>query len=539
MVAAASHDPDRRSESVRAGLASAKVWVVKVGSALLTGDGQGIDADSLDRWCGQIADLHVEGRRVVVVSSGAVAEGCRRLGFDERPVTIHDLQAAAAVGQSGVSEAYEQAFRRHGRHIGLVLLTHDDLSDRQRYLNARTTLTTLLDLGVVPVINENDSVATEEIKLGDNDTLAGMVASLLSADVLVLLTDQKGLHEVDPRLEPGRRSWPRPLRRIRASMPWLAAARGRLGRGGMVTKLAAARLAALSGTHTVIADGGAPDILRSLAHGEPVGTLLTADVAPLDARKRWIAQLRARGPLHVDAGAVVAIVNRGVSILPAGVAAADGSFPTWRHGSGARPGRRGGGQGSRELRRCRDAQAGRAQIRRDRVDPRLRGRTRTRPSRQPGGPLTWKKAVNGWSNAYGTTVFARHLARTGCGLSTRAGTSPATRRRRSESRRRLGTRECAYLGGEAGLVTGGLVVMHDALVSHPVDHGDRIAEGGGGRGLVSGIDRRDDLLDVGAHHRAVAGVAGSPFDGLARALAGLGAVGQESSFSRSGGRKAA
>ncbi|MYD96046.1 MAG: glutamate 5-kinase [Gammaproteobacteria bacterium] len=311
---------------MRAGLASAKVWVVKVGSALLTGDGQGIDADSLDRWCGQIADLHVEGRRVVVVSSGAVAEGCRRLGFDERPVTIHDLQAAAAVGQSGVSEAYEQAFRRRGRHIGLVLLTHDDLSDRQRYLNARTTLTTLLDLGVVPVINENDSVATEEIKLGDNDTLAGMVASLLSADVLVLLTDQKGLHEVDPRLEPGASL----VAEAAAADPSLDAmaggGTGRLGRGGMVTKLAAARLAALSGTHTVIADGGAPDILRSLAHGEPVGTLLTADVAPLDARKRWIAQLRARGALHVDAGAVVAIVNRGVSILPAGVAAADGSF---------------------------------------------------------------------------------------------------------------------------------------------------------------------------------------------------------------------
>lgn len=327
MVAVANQDPVAGSESVRAGLATAKLWVVKVGSALLTGDGQGIDADSVDRWCGQIADLHVEGRRVVVVSSGAVAEGCRRLGFDERPVTIHDLQAAAAVGQSGVSEAYEQAFRRHGRHIGLVLLTHDDLSDRQRYLNARTTLTTLLDLGVVPVINENDSVATEEIKLGDNDTLAGMVASLLSADVLVLLTDQKGLHQVDPRVDPSA-SLVAEAAAADSSLDAMAGGgAGRLGRGGMVTKLAAARLAALSGTHTVIADGGAPDILRSLAHGERVGTLLTADVAPLDARKRWIAgQLRARGALHVDAGAVEAIVNRGVSILPAGVTAADGSF---------------------------------------------------------------------------------------------------------------------------------------------------------------------------------------------------------------------
>ena len=327
MVGTAGPDQARQPTSVRAALAGAKLWVVKVGSALLTRDGQGIDAGSLDNWCGQVADLLAEGRRVMVVSSGAVAEGCRRLGFDDRPVTIHDLQAAAAVGQSGVSEAYEHAFRRHGRHIGLVLLTHDDLSDRRRYLNARTTLTTLLELGVVPVINENDSVATEEIKLGDNDTLAGMVASLLSADVLVLLTDQKGLHRVDPRIEPGA-----PLvAEAEAADPSLdsmaGGGAGRLGRGGMVTKLAAARLAALSGTHTVIADGGAPDILRSLANGDPVGTLLTANVAPLDARKRWLAgQLRARGVLHVDAGAVEAIANRGVSILPAGVTAADGGF---------------------------------------------------------------------------------------------------------------------------------------------------------------------------------------------------------------------
>lgn len=313
--------------ALREALSAAEVWVVKIGSALLTRDGRGLDGAALDNWCGQIAELLAAGRRVVVVSSGAVAEGCRRLGFVERPTTIHELQGAAAVGQSGLSEAYERAFRRYGRHIGLVLLTHDDLSDRQRYLNARTTLTTLLDLGVVPVINENDSVATEEIKLGDNDTLAGMVASLLSADVLVLLTDQAGLHEVDPRLDPGAALVPEAA----AADPRLDAmaggGAGRLGRGGMVTKLAAARLAARSGSGTVIADGRLANVLGRLASGEPLGTLLTADLAPLDARKRWIAgQLRAKGAVRVDLGAVDAIVNRGVSILPAGVIGADGRF---------------------------------------------------------------------------------------------------------------------------------------------------------------------------------------------------------------------
>jgi len=313
--------------SQRRTLTDGQVWVVKIGSALLTRDGQGIDTGALENWCGQIAGLLDAGKRMVVVSSGAVAEGCRRLGFAKRPTTVHELQGAAAVGQSGLSEAYERAFRRHGRHIGLVLLTHDDVSDRQRYLNARTTLTTLLDLGVVPVINENDSVATEEIKLGDNDTLAGMVASLLPADVLVMLTDQAGLHEADPRFEPDA-----PLVTDSAAAdPRLDAmaggGTGNLGRGGMVTKLAAARLAARSGTHTVIADGRSDAILVRLARGEEVGTLLTADLAPLDARKRWIVgQLRAKGALKVDAGAVDAIVNRGVSILPAGVTGADGEF---------------------------------------------------------------------------------------------------------------------------------------------------------------------------------------------------------------------
>lgn len=311
----------------REALARAETWVVKVGSAVLTKDGQGLDERALDTWCGQIAALLESSKRVVLVSSGAVAEGCRRLGFDSRPTTVHELQAAAAVGQSGLIEAYERAFRRRDRRIAMVLLTHDDLSDRERYLNARTTLATLLDLGVVPVINENDSVATEEIKLGDNDTLAGMVASLLSADVLVLLTDQDGLHESDPRVEPTAPV----VRQAAAADPKLDAmaggGAGRLGRGGMVTKLAAARLAALSGAHTVIADGWTPNILGRLAEGEGCGTLLTADVAPLDARKRWLAgQRRAKGDLVVDAGAADAIANRGVSVLPAGVTDATGSF---------------------------------------------------------------------------------------------------------------------------------------------------------------------------------------------------------------------
>lgn len=317
--------PDQ--SSARQELAKAQLWVVKIGSALLTADGTGINARALRDWSGQIATLVDAGRRIVLVSSGAVAEGCRRLGFQERPSTIHELQAAAAVGQSGLIGAYEQSFKQDGRRIASVLLTHDDLSNRERYLNARTTLATLLDLGVVPVINENDSVATEEIKLGDNDTLAGMVASLLSADLLVLLTDRDGLHRNDPRTHPQA-----PLLHQAAAADanldaMASPGAGHLGRGGMVTKLAAARLAALSGTHTVIANGRAPNVLLRVAEGEDIGTLLRADMAPLDARKRWLAgRLHAKGDLTLDDGAANALRNRGVSILPAGVTAANGSF---------------------------------------------------------------------------------------------------------------------------------------------------------------------------------------------------------------------
>ena len=296
-----------------------------MGSALITDAGEGLNLDRIADWCRQIGVLIASGKRVVVVSSGAVAEGCRRLGFRERPGTVHDLQAAAAVGQVGLAEAYERGFREVGRNTAMVLLTHDDLSSRERYLNARATLSALLSLGVAPVVNENDSVATDEIKLGDNDTLAGRAASLLSADALVILTDRNGLHEDDPAKSPNARLVPSAA----AADPRLdamAGDAGRLGRGGMATKLKAARFAALSGASTVIANGAEGDILLRLARGEAAGTLLAADVAPLDARKRWLAgHLREKGSVQLDAGAVRALRGGG-SILPVGVTTTTGRF---------------------------------------------------------------------------------------------------------------------------------------------------------------------------------------------------------------------
>ena len=310
---------------LRRALAESATWVVKVGSALITDAGEGLNLDRIADWCRQIGVLMASGKRVVVVSSGAVAEGCRRLGFRERPGTVHDLQAAAAVGQVGLAEAYERGFREVGRNTAMVLLTHDDLSSRERYLNARATLSALLSLGVAPVVNENDSVATDEIKLGDNDTLAGRAASLLSADALVILTDRNGLHEDDPAKSPNARLVPSAA----AADPRLdamAGDAGRLGRGGMATKLKAARFAALSGASTVIANGAEGDILLRLARGEAAGTLLAADVAPLDARKRWLAgHLREKGSVQLDAGAVRALWGGG-SILPVGVTTTTGKF---------------------------------------------------------------------------------------------------------------------------------------------------------------------------------------------------------------------
>ena len=312
--------------SLRAELDAAKTIVVKVGSALLSDPQQGLALDLLDGLGEQISRLHDEDRRVLLVSSGAVAEGVSRLGLKARPELIHELQAAAAVGQMGLVQAYERAFARHNRHAAVVLLTHEDLADRQRYLNARSTLTTLLDFGAVPVINENDSVATDEIRFGDNDTLAALVTNLLQADLLIVLTDTDGLHAEDPRQNPAAeliRYAPATDQRLDN----MVAGSGALGRGGMITKLKAARLAARSGAHTVIANGSNSGVLGRILAGEDIGTLLAADVSPLDARKRWIAgQQRAKGLLRLDAGAANALVTRGVSLLSVGVTAVEGDF---------------------------------------------------------------------------------------------------------------------------------------------------------------------------------------------------------------------
>lgn len=317
---------DRTEASVRAVLGDAGTIVVKVGSALLNDPGAGLTRSLISTLSADISTLLAAGKKVLLVSSGAVAEGMSRLGWRTRPTSVHQLQAAAAVGQMGLVQAYERAFSEHGRHTAVVLLTHDDLADRQRYLNARTTLRTLLDLGVVPIINENDSVATDEIRFGDNDTLAALVTNLLQAELLVLLTDIGGLYEEDPRRRPDA-----PLVAFaRATDPRLdsmVAEAGALGRGGMITKLRAARIAARSGANTVIAHGSAAGRLQSVLAGEAVGSLLCADVSPFDARKRWIAgQLKSKGQLTIDPGAVTALVQRRVSLLPVGVAGVEGEF---------------------------------------------------------------------------------------------------------------------------------------------------------------------------------------------------------------------
>ncbi|HTQ76905.1 MAG TPA: glutamate 5-kinase [Burkholderiales bacterium] len=311
----------------RSPLAEAKALVVKVGSSLVTNEGRGLDIASIARWAAQIAELRALGRHCVLVSSGAIAEGVLRLGWTRRPSAMHELQAAAAVGQMGLAQCYESCFREHGLATAQVLLTHADLADRARYLNARSTLRTLLGLGVVPVINENDTVVTDEIRFGDNDTLAALVANLIEADALVLLTDQAGLHEADPRRDASARL----IEEAEAGEARLEAMAGGTGsglaRGGMLTKVLAAKRAARSGAHTVIASGAEPGVLLRLAHGERVGTLLRARTAPLAARKQWLADhLNVRGRLALDAGAVQALARGGRSLLPIGVTAASGEF---------------------------------------------------------------------------------------------------------------------------------------------------------------------------------------------------------------------
>ena len=308
-------------------IADAKVLVVKVGSSLVTRDGRGVDAEAIARWAAQVARLRQAGKSVVLVSSGAIAEGMQRLGWGKRPHSMHELQAAAAVGQMGLVQAYESSFRGHGLHTAQVLLTHADLADRQRYLNARSTLRTLLELGVVPVINENDTVVTDEIKFGDNDTLAALVTNLIEADALVILTDQAGLYESDPRKQADAKL----VAQAHADDPKLEAMAGGSGsliaKGGMLTKVQAARRAARSGAHTIIASGKERDVLVRIAQGERIGTLLTARTAPIAARKQWLADhLTVTGLLTLDAGATKALLSGGKSLLPIGVTAVSGDF---------------------------------------------------------------------------------------------------------------------------------------------------------------------------------------------------------------------
>jgi glutamate 5-kinase len=309
---------------VKTPLDAGKTWVVKVGSSLLTRQGAGLAVELVAQWVDDIVALHQKGIRVVLVSSGAVAEGMVRLGLDKRPESVNLLQAAAAVGQMGLIQLYESNFQRHRMHTAQILLTHDDLRARERYLNARATLKRLLDLNVVPVVNENDTVVTDEIRFGDNDTLAGMVANLIEADTLVLLTDQQGLYDRDPRL--GGATLLSSAAASDEKLDEMAGAGGVMGRGGMVTKVQAARIAARSGANTVIASGQSANILRDLDRGELHGTLLKADTAPLVSRKQWLAALPVRGKVYLDSGAVLVLKNQGKSLLPVGVKKVDGEF---------------------------------------------------------------------------------------------------------------------------------------------------------------------------------------------------------------------
>ncbi|WP_027904557.1 MULTISPECIES: glutamate 5-kinase [unclassified Pseudomonas] len=308
-------------------VSGAQRWVVKIGSALLTADGKGLDRGAMAVWVEQMVALRAQGVELVLVSSGAVAAGMSRLGWTARPSAVHELQAAAAIGQMGLVQAWESSFGEHGRRTAQILLTHDDLSDRKRYLNARSTLRTLIDLDVVPVINENDTVVTDGIRFGDNDTLAALVANLVEADLLVILTDRDGMFDADPRSNPDAQL----IHEARADDPTLDAVAGgvggALGRGGMQTKLRAARLAARSGAHTVIVGGAIEQVLARLKAGELLGTLLVPERGMLAARKQWLAgHLQTRGTLVLDDGAVKALVSDRKSLLPVGVKAVQGSF---------------------------------------------------------------------------------------------------------------------------------------------------------------------------------------------------------------------
>jgi glutamate 5-kinase len=305
----------------------AKRWVIKIGSALLTNDGAGLDRKAIDSWVEQIAALLAEGKEVVLVSSGAIAEGIVRLDWKTRPDSIHELQAAAAVGQMGLIQAYESSFMRFDHHTAQILLDHDDMASRQRYLNARGVLQTLMGLEVVPIVNENDTVVTDEIRFGDNDSLAALVANLIDADMLVILTDKDGLFDANPDTNPDAKLISQAMATDSSLDALAGGSSGTLGRGGMVTKLQAARLAARSGCNTLIVGGRNPNILHQVAAGETIGTLLSATQKPLAARKQWLAgQLQVKGKLILDAGAVKVLTQQGRSLLAVGVSGVEGTF---------------------------------------------------------------------------------------------------------------------------------------------------------------------------------------------------------------------
>ena len=308
-------------------LANSKRWVVKIGSSLVTDDGRGLDTEAIKNWTQQIAQLRQQGKEILLVSSGAVAEGMVRLNWDKRPHALNELQAAAAVGQMGLVQTYESCFKEHGILSAQILLTHDDLSDRKRYLNARSTLRSLLDLGVIPIINENDTVATDEIRFGDNDTLAALVANLVEANSLIILTDQQGLYTEDPRNNPQAELISSGQANDLRLHKMAGSSGGALGQGGMSTKLSAAQRAARSGTATLITSGRNSNALLDITQPKEQGTLLLPDTEPMAARKQWLAgHLKVSGHLTLDEGASNVLLKSGKSLLSVGVTSVTGNF---------------------------------------------------------------------------------------------------------------------------------------------------------------------------------------------------------------------
>lgn len=309
----------------RSDISSTKRWVIKVGSSLITNDGKGIDVNFIDNLVTQVVQLHNKGIELCIVSSGSIAEGRKRLGI--KPKNISELQAAAAVGQTGLVEQFGKSFAAFDKHAAQILLTHEDLADRQRYLNAKTTIGSLLAMQVVPVINENDTVVTKEIQFGDNDTLAALIANVIEADVLVLLTDKKGLYNKDPSIDTQAEFISDINTDDQLLDTFAGESRSGLGRGGMITKVRSARMAARSGANTIIASGREPDVLHNIFLGKPIGSLLHTSIAPLTARRQWmLGQLRTKGCLQLDEGASHALLTKGVSLLPVGVESVTGHF---------------------------------------------------------------------------------------------------------------------------------------------------------------------------------------------------------------------